>query len=494
MGIENIGLSFSGASSEESLQRVCIRPATGTPTVYLKWTTVSGLDWNGTFDVAVEVRGVPRGLTGTGDSGYGEMKPFYTRLEASACGPVALSGRDGYQWAAPIDLDGNGIEGSLLDHFGPLEYMSRKFDSLKIMVAMKSNYVDGKVDGWGRTHSSREELNDALYVDWVPTFVLQRGYFDTAKLVLEYACTGWDRPDDRWALEALEQNLTSSLYRDNLLAKDFSYGSVAKTGLIEVPMSDLNRMPDGSKYVFARVRMNTVYHVSGYDFATFSNYVPIEDRSKCSAPRIKAAWEGTALRVSVTDSKDRTPSFTSCLVKLRGGRWSFDQGTCAAGDSVLFPNPPLGTDVTVDAVGFADNASSSTATVTVAGKACGHDIIGSVDGESMVELLYNVEHERSSTPNVTLQRIHGRERQVMWRGEGADAEWSVSCSIAERDGMKLERQTQEQFEALETAGVCVLRTADGLRRAVAVTSVKVGYGTPSFTKTVTLVLAEVDCD
>ncbi len=493
MGIENIGLSLSGAASEESLSRVCIRQSDGHPTVYFKWTTISGLDWNGTFDIAAEVRGVPRGLTGTGDSGYGEMKPFYTRFDAAKCGPVRLSGRDGYQWAAPIDLGGNGIAGSLLSHFGPLDYDNRAFDSLKITLGMKSNYASGKTDAWGRDHSTREEP-PALYIDWIPEFTLTRGYFDQAKLVLEYEHPGWSRPDDRWALEELWQHITSSASEDGLLAKSFSYGSVSQAGAVSVPMSELRRMPDAAKGVFAQIRMNTVYHASGYEFAAFSGYVQIEDRSKCSTPRIKASWEGTSLRVSVTDSKDRSPSFTSCLVKMRGGQWSFDQGTCAAGGSVLLANPPLGEDLVIDAVGFADGSSSSTATATIPGMTCGHDLLGAVDGSQAVELLYNVERSRSSTPNVTLQRIHGRARQVMWRGEGADSKWTVSCSISERAGRKVEKQAQEQFEALETAGPCVLRTVDGLRRVVAVTGVQVTYGSPTFTKTVELELSEVDHD
>ncbi len=493
MGIENIGLSLSGSSSEESLGRVCIRQSDGHPTVYFKWTTISGLDWNGTFDVAAEVSGVPRGLTGTGDSGYGEMKPFYTRFDASKCSPVKLSGRDGYQWAIPIDLAGNGITGSLLSNFGPLDYGNRTFDSLKIVLGMKSNYANGRTDAWGRDHSTREET-PALYIDWIPELSLTRGYFDQAKLVLEYEHPGWSRPDDRWALEELWQHLSSSTSEDNLLAKDFSYGSVSQAGAISVPMSELRRMPDGSKGVFAQIRMNTVYHSSGYEFATFSGLVDIEDRSKCSTPRIKAAWEGESLRVSVTDSKDRTPSFASCLVKLRGGRWSFDQGTCEAGGSVLLENPPLGEELVIDAIGFADDASSSTATATAAALPCDHDILGNLEDGSQVELRYNVEHSRSSTPNVTLQRLHGRDRQVMWRGEGADSKWSVSCSISERGKWNVERQTQEQFEALETAGACVLRTVDGLRRVVAVTGVQFSYDSPRYTKTVELELTEVDYD
>lgn len=486
MGIENIGVSFLGSSSSESKAGVRVFRGDDPSVIYVKWTTQSGTDWQKSFDVAADVSGVPRGLTGAGDYGYGDAKGFWTNFAASECKPVKRA--DGlWQWCAPLDLGDIG-DGELLDVFGPWGFSSRTQDALRVDLRLKANYVDGKTDAWGRTYSDVEYAT--AWVGWFPSFSLKRAYFTTSAVVIEFTSPEWERMDDRWAVEKLEQGGSS------LLARNFSWGNVRKSdgvGRIEVPMGELSRTPAAGS-IEARIRINTVFRDAGEDFVTFSGTVALEDMTKCSTPSLALAWEGTGLRAEVRDRKDRTPSLTSCLVKISGSEWGFDQAYVAPGSSALLPFPPLGTPVTVSAMGFGPDGTVNPGTSsTIAAQATDAALLEEIGGECGVEGIYDVELAWDGDRSVETVKLEGRERPVAWFGNGGEAKMTMRCSIVDEggDGSLIGRAA----ENLLTAGPCMLRTQDGERRVVAVEGVSLSSAAPPrWIRDASFTMSEVDYD
>ncbi len=483
MGIENRGLSFQGATSTESLAGVRVYYGDSPSKIYIKFTTQSGTDWQKSFDVAADVCGVPRGLTGTGDSGYGAEKGFYSNFTASDYPPVQRA--DGlWQWAVPLDLGDIG-DGDLLDVFGPWPFSSRKYDALRVGLRIKSNYVDGKTDGWGRAYSDVEE--STLWVGWFPKLALSKAWYTSGAIGIEYAHPDWERRDDRFAVEVLHQDGST------LLSNDFSWGTVAAPGKLTVPMSELRRIPSSSD-VSVQVRINASYRGSGQDFATFTGTVPMEDRSKCSKPALSASWEGNALRVSVADAGDRTPALTSALVKLKGGSWSFDQGTCAPGGSVLLKFPPLEKALTIQATGFgADSTQSDVVEVAVPAKKASCDVLDSIDGSVSLRFPHASSRKVSASRNRTELTIEGRSRPVSMYGEGGTASWKLEAGVISKPGTS-GRQDADSFSALLDCGDCVWRSCDGKRRVVGIDGYDVSESYPWWASKVGLDVSEVDYD
>ncbi len=486
MGIENIGVSFLGSGFAESKAGVRVFSGDDPKVVYVKWTTQSGTEWQKSFDIAADVAGVPRGVTGAGDYGYGSEKGFWTNFAASDCQPVKRA--DGlWQWCAPLDLGDVG-DGELLDEFGPWGFSARTQDALRARLRIKSNYADGMTDGWGRTHSDVEDMT--VWVGWFPSFSLKRAYFTSSAAVIEFASPEWERMDDRWAVEELTQDGSS------LLARDFSWGHVLKSdgvGRIEIPMSELRSAPAAGT-VHARIRINTVFRDSGEDFVTFSGDVPIEDRTKCSTPALTLAWEGTGLRAAVKDRKDRSPSLTSCLVKISGSQWGFDQAVVAPGSSALLPYPPLGAPVTVSAVGFGpDDTVNPGASSTIAAQDGAAALLEEIGGECGIEGIYDVELSWDGERSAETVKLEGRERPVAWFGTGGEAKATMRCSIIDEggDGALIGRAA----ENLLMAGPCMLRTQDGERRVVAVEGVSLSSAAaPRWVRDATFTMSEVDYD
>ena len=487
MGIENIGISFLGSSSTDSKAGVRVRPGEDPSAIYIKWTTQSGTDWQKSFDIAADVAGVPRGLTGAGDYGYGDAKGFWTNFTASECKPVKRS--DGlWQWCAPLALGDVG-DGELLSVFGPWGFSERTQDALRVRLRLKSNYVDGLTDAWGRTYSDCEYAT--VWVGWFPEFELTQAWFTQSSLFMEYTSEEWERKDDRFAVELLQQDGST------LLNKDFTWGSVVKANYanrIEVPMSELNRLPSTSS-ITAKVRINTVFRDSGdEDFVRFSGTVAVKDMTRCSTPRIKAAWEGDSVRVSVTDSKDRSPSFTSCTVKLDGSAYGFDQASCAPGSSVLIKFPPLGKGLSFTAIGYGEGDTvSAKASCTLDAKAATRDLLESIDGTVAIEGKLGLSHKVKGTRNRTELEIEGRPRPVSVYGEGGTVTWTLDSARIVKAGVS-GRQDVADFDGLMSCGDCVLRTINGVRRAVGIDDWTVDTSWPFWTATASISVSEVDYD
>lgn len=479
-------MSFLGSSSTESKAGVRVHKGDSPSVIYVKWTTQSGTDWQKSFDIAADVAGVPRGLTGAGDYGYGDERGFWTNFAAAECKPVKRA--DGlWQWCAPLDLGDVG-DGELLDVFGPWPFSTRTQDALRVNLRLKANYADGKTDAWGRAYSDCEYAT--VWVGWFPSFSLSSAWFTASALVIEFSSPEWERMDDRWAVEALAQGGAS------LLARDFSWGHVKKVdgvGRIEVPMSELSRAPAAGS-VHARIRINTVFRDSGEDFVSFEGDIALADRTKCSTPSVTLSWEGTGIRAEVKDRKDRSPSLTSCLLKISGSEWAFDQAEAAPGSSALLPYPPLGTPVTVSAVGFGpDDTANPGVSATIAARDTPAALLEEIDGECAMECLHDVELSWDGDRSVEVSEIEGRERPVAWFGTGGTAKATMRCSLV--DESRTGRLLGKAAENFLAAGPCVLRTPDGMRRVVAVEGVSLSSAAaPRWVRDATFTMSEVDYD
>lgn len=468
-------------------RNVKLTPGITSTELFLVWETYTGTNWCKTFDIACDVRGLPRGLVGTGDNAFGNLISFWKNVPAESCHATKIAG--GYRWYYRLDPDStsDGITKTFKEYFGAWPFASRTYDALQIHMRMKANYQDGKYDARGLTYS--EVTSSDLTVEWVPNYVLGTCSYTLEHINIAYTADNWERYDDRYQVEQLKD-----ASGNNLLARSNVWGTVDGLGNIELPLSYLSRVPTTDK-IYARVRMNASYKASGSTFAYIDGNTDVENKSVCSTPALTLSWSGSKLVVKVGDAKDVDTSYTTALVKIRGGQYSFDQATVTNGGTITFDYPPLGADVTVEATGFGDESRSATTAKTIKATTLGYDLIEEIDGDAIITGRLNQSHSISAKRNVTTQTIEGRTRPVAWYGKGGEVSWSLDYALITKNGVSTTyAQDPGAYDALMDAGVCVLRTCKGWRRVVAVESYRLAADTPFATCSASLSLSEVDYD
>lgn len=484
MGITDIGLSFDKAS-RESLAGVRVHVGDTVPNIYIKWRTISGLDWNGTFDIAADVSGVPRGTNGTGDNYYTTSKGFWSNVQASACNPTASTRYGDYQWSYPLDLGDIG-DGKLLDAFSPWSWDSRKYDAIRIDLRIKSNYAGGKTDAWDRTHSDLETAT--LWIGYFPTITPTSASYTLDELEIAYTNPGWSRPNDRFAIETLTADGV------NLLpSAGFVWGNIDQPGTFRIPMSSLSGTPGSASKLHVAGRFNASFRESGLDFADYDATVPLTDLTTCSTPKIKVTTGGGKVYVAVSDAGDNDNKFTTARVGISGSPYSFDNQTVKAGGTVTFSFPPLGETFTIYAQGFTSEARSKVVTATAKLSGSDYDRLDSIDGSASVAGRFSQSHDISFKRNREEIEIDGRSRPISAYGEGGTSDWKLKYELVLKPGTSL-TQTLEEFRKLESCGDCVLRTANGDRLVVGIDSYSFSRKFPFWNGSVSISVSEVAYD
>ena len=466
MAVTNVGISALASESTDYIAGYKVYAGDADKPLYLKWRTLSGADVNASFDISVDYRYVPRGVSEDGYwtdwNGVG-----WTNVAVSKCNGKQTDGESGWQWSLDLAtlLDLCGLKGAFTDGtaFG---FGSRKFDLAELQVNIKSQMHNGLA-------SPRTDTQ--LWLGYYPEYEIERVYCDTVNEVkVEYSATGWERVDDRWCLEALDANGAS------LLLASKPWGTVVRhsassNGTVVIPVESLaNAAPIGED-VSLELRFNAAYRQSGAAFVNASYYGACENDAECNTPALSFNVEGGSVLVTVKDAKDKDKAITSCLVKLEGSEYAFDQQTVGVGETARFDFLPRGTELVFVAVATAGEGTVSsvvTATCPALPSEGTLTLVSLADPGIKASARYNVKLDDDYKQERQTIKLAGRKRPSAFYGEGGQASWNLSFSILPESYEHDPVYGRSAWMAVAESGDCMMFLKDGGRRQVSVDTPK----------------------
>lgn len=449
--------SAEAACALEGSSSCRIGPA-DTGDVFLRFDTLCGADVHASFAIDVMWRGVPRATASNPVTAYGGWQSAGKTLKASVVTCVKRGGA--FRWAVPLkDLAASAAWGEA-DSWA---FGSRKYDELDVQVGVASAYAAG-IEGTAE-----------CWVGYVPEYALVSASFDLDSLTLGLSRTsGWERADDRWALESLAIGGVDVTPRGGEL-----YGSWADVAL---PVKALGRTPWAAR-LHAALRVNAAFKPLGCTLCKVDGYAELADLSTCNTPAIdvRVTSDGGAV-VSVTDSGDRGVPITRAVVRLRDGL-SCDSVECAVPGTATLPCLPAGMCV-IESVG--SDALGSTACSRTASRQAivpaTSPLLWDTEGGDVYALGLDIEWRRSAAAEATVEKLAGRERSSAWYGTGAEVTATLSASVVGDEAL-----VGAAVDALAAVRRAVVRMPDGYRRPVTVTGFSherhVGYATVTFSLT-----------
>ena len=276
--------------------------------------------------------------------------------------------------------------------------------------------------------------------------------------VINYTATDWTRTDDRYALEKVIQGGDNHVIYSG---PGNVFGVVSELGVIRVPLDRFIETPDqGPTAVY--LRFNEGFRDEGGD-------------------NLYAYWSGNLVNTSVCN----TPEI-----------WVYEATEKRLVSGLTIPYPPLGVPIVVQAVAYTDAGDfSDTVTLEVdpigeVGEVARFIAIDAEDGSVSVKCRLNVSQDETFEQEQTAVKFSGRDRESVAYGIGGSVVGSVSCDIVTRGAGDVV-QSRRDFERLAFAGVCVLRTADGERKRVAITDVGESWDVVERVKRMTVSYREV---
>ena len=496
MATVGLGISWDRNSTQE-LGGVRAYHGVAHTTPYIIWHSDTGTDWIDHYDLSVAWKYVPKGMAGFADSGsygtYGER--VWCGLTAAQCNPNTKSGSPYTWWNYPLASVG-GADGTPLvgDEVCPngWSFSDRIYDGVVFRVAVRAYYKEGLTDQYGSTYS-RVEVESVLA--YMPTYDITSCSMSASDFVINYTATDWTRTDDRYALEKVMQDGVNHVVYSG---PGNVFGVVSELGVIRVPLDRFIEVPEqGSASV--TVRFNEGFRDEGGDnlYAYWAG--DLVNTSVCNTPRVWV-YEATEERLllSITDSLDKGKPFDYVNVYVEGESYLGRTFTWDAGDvnSLSIPYPPLGVPIVVQAVAYTDAGDfSDTVTLNVdpigeVGEVARYIAIDAEDGSVSVRCRFNVSQDETFEQEQVAVKFSGRDRESVAYGIGGSVTGKVSCDIITSGAGDLV-QGRRDFERLAFAGTCVLRTADGERKRIAVTDVGESWDVVERVKRMTVSYREV---
>lgn len=481
-GIKVIGIDWGTSSSPGSELMPGLRSVYGESVddVFAVWTTDVGTEWFGQFNISCSYRTVPKGVNG----GFGYWTEFtWSNVQAASCHPRKTGGL----WTWALNLSQVGVyDGAMSPTNTNIRkelapngwgFSQRLSDCIELKININGLYVSGKKDQFGKTDCGKAQ-STPLTVLYVPEYTLTGVELGAGGgLDITYSVTDWQRTDDRWAIESINQGGVE--LASDVIEPYVTWDWVADSGLIEVPSAALVRLPEGGDPVDIDIRMNADFRGNGSSlFAKLEGTVQLVAELECNTPVITVvSADADALVLRITDSGDKGNPFDTAWVQLAG--YPGGAVSCEPGGTVTIPLPPLGETLTVQAYGTTEGgATSDTTQQTVPAISGGrHDciVIAAQDGSAVIEARYNVQESWDYAREQESYKMAGRERESVFYGVGGSATCSLKFDIGDHAVFGDKRQSVADVEALAFAGLCVYRDPDGRRRVVSVDS-----ATPSF--------------
>lgn len=468
MAVDNIGLVF--AANATAALAVAAFPScriedgtTGQGEVFLRFSTMSGADWNSSFEIGLDWQGVAAATEARPDTSYGGWSSTKKTLDLSAVAHRHARGR--YEWAVPLSSI---VDAGTFDTLGAWGFGTRRYDEIHMRLSIRSLYK--QADGDGAT-ASPVGVGEA-WVGYVPDYAVSAASFDLDGIRLTLSRSpSWHRCDDRWALQLL------SLDGRSLVGSDEVWGSVDDP---VVPRSSLRSLP-ASGTLAVRLRVNASYKARGMTLSTAAGTVALKDLSTCDSPKVAVAVSDGDLVAKIEDSGDRGVPITRAVVRLRGGL-SVDEVEVSVPGTATLRLAPQGA-CTVEAVGTDGKAATSvsktiTATANVLPAQAFPCLLDVETGEAF-PLSADVEWSRRREQEMTVEKLAGRSRASSWLGHGADVTGTLAASVIGADAV-----AGPMAERMASIRRALVRMPDGYRAVCAVTGASterhVGYVTVSF--------------
>lgn len=484
--------------------------------LYLHWHTYTGTDWAKSFNVSVAWRYVPKTAYGIGDTGWTTYADgLWSQLDAAAeCHPSTAPGFSGYDWWVDLGSLGEYRNGDA-DYMAPSGttvkqqlapdgwgFAQRKYDFIELKVSIRVIWQDGIDESTLEAMRPYERFSQTLLIVARPKYTLAGVQYDARGVVVNFTATDWHRSDDRWGLNEFivaKEDLTG----EDLAVTPGYYGTIDKpagdplttdTGRLTLPPEAFTRLPlPGEAIQRLRIRMNTPVLPIETEWAWIEGIADVGDSAVCDTPTltlVSSDSDKVVVEVGTTSDKDNPPDVVH-VAFAGASEWH----EVALGDEVTLPCPPLGATITVQAYGTTDEGGvSGVATLDVAALP---DVdwltIAPVDASAgeAVRMRFNVASDWTRSPEMTVVKLSGRERESAFYGEGGTASGTVTCDILDRSSYGDLYQPRAAFERLAYAGPCVLRGPDGERRYVAVESVGESWDTVRHVKTMKVSVREV---
>lgn len=502
---KSMGVSYR--TGTESLRGVRCYPGQSFGDIYVKVSSLGGTEWHKWLDVSCQWRCVPRGDTGA-DQGYGPWSEWYWgRFETASLRKAELPDGGGWMWSAPMSgmtLHYNEQTGnqdtvqSVLAQLtgGSVGFQTRKYDAIHLRLHSKFVFVDGRTDEWGNGQTA--VMEQEVWISYVPYYQITGLRHTPRGLQVWYERTaGWDRPDDRWALNSLYDAQGRDLisYRAPLSGPQSSdgtvyiYGNVDGTGRATIPTDRLLRLPDLGERVTLGMRWNSVYNEIGFDWVSATATVAVDTTVKCNTPTVSARVADQELgivEVSTGDSGDRGAPVEEVSLSVEGHPGA--AVTVGVGEVARLGLVPLGMPVRIQAVGIrtvdetrvaSGPASSGYVTIPSHGAdGLPRSLLQDANDPTVgVAVRYSLARRPKETWSASRDQdslsLSGRSRPSVSYGTVTQVEGSLEFAIVTEGRGRLRAQRREDVLALASAGPCVWRKADGTRKVVSVTSVDV---------------------
>lgn len=476
MSFYGLGLSTSSGNYSYGQQIITIRSGHEPEQLWITFQTDYGIGDSEFMDVSAVFRAIPKEKTEY--NGYGDWSPesYWERIPCKNISCQENGTR--YIWHVPIGIHHPSWTHDLLGDLtynNSWEFDNRKYDAIQLDL------------GVDRVHSNGEKYNLSLHVNNI--YILYRPYYEVYKVqhtkagmvIYYHFYAGWNRTDDQ--LYVRELTATDNHGKKKAILSD-AYGKVISRGQFLVPSNEIICTPEPNE------RIDGVFYIApSYDPTVFykDNRLTyggnIQDATKCNPIRVDPIENRNRYTVdfAIREVEKYYESVDHVVVKMEPAVYSSDTITeeHLVDPTFVIVDPPLNKKVIYSITPYGkSNSTNDTLYFEVYMEASVAILTSLAHGES-VFINYNYLPSFTAKPDVNIVKFAGRDRPSAFYGMGGTVEGTISGTIVDTYHpnadipSNVETQNSGEFEIFPFYGDCVLRTPDGMRRIVSVTSIDV---------------------
>ena len=457
MAINELGIfpNSQGSTIGTSLR---VESADGTVAPYLRFKTQSD-SWT-KADIAITVDVITKSgtetLNGYSNKGSVSMKDVPNSSFSAYAGS---SNATGWIWSLAF----SSITG-LSALLGTLSYSGRSYDAIRLKISVKLYFSGGSTSG-----------TKTCYIGFIPTFTASEIYIDKSGLTVAYTATGWNRPNDRWAVMDIADG------SEIVLQDSDAYGKIGSAGKLTIPKAKLKYIPANGDTLTGSIRMTGSWMGTGTNLGYLDlSTVTVINKYATKTPTLSLLVVSDGVRATVGQTGTGS-NLDSVEVSLVGSDYVLDKEVIPLNGQHVFKAVPVNVPLTFQAVGYSSAAGelAASATITKSVDTGGDPVIYESEAFSViydsgsVELAYNIQVDTSNAPEAVTVKFAGRKRQTVGFGEGGSQTWRISADIITEAHDGLIVTTEQEVRSLPERGVCILRFPDGERAQVYITTVNV---------------------
>ena len=347
---------------------------------------------------------------------------------------------------------------------GTLTYSGRSYDAIRLTLDVRVV--------WGAGANDYTKSSQVCYIGFKPTYTATGAQYGPQGLEITYTASGWSRPNDRWANNALTCG-TAALADDNA-----AWGTVGGAGKIVIPADKLKMIPATGDTLGGSIRMVGSWQGTGAELGTLDlTGVSVTNLTTIKKPTITATAQTNGVLVKWTGTTGTGTTPTRVEVSMEDGGYAADRWTfTAVNETHLFKAVPSGVKTDWQAVGIGSVGGveyASGPTNVKADEVYHYGLTIVPERGSTVVVQYNATMGANAKPESETVKLAGRERPTVGYGEGGTATWSIGGDIVATAMGGLSVTDPADVLALPFGGVCVVCSEDGARRQVAISDASV---------------------